>query len=121
MVMRTPMKVAMRAAPLRVTHWAPNDLKIYNASQFPKGYQGGAFIAFHGSWNRAPGPQGGYNIVFQPLSDGKPSGDYIVFADGFAGTFKDPGRAAHRPSGVAVAPDGARFTSPMTRVVGSGA
>ena len=35
-------------------HWAPNDLKIYKASQFPKGYQGGAFIAFHGSWNRAP-------------------------------------------------------------------
>ena len=32
-----------------------------------------------------PAPQGGYNVVFQPLSDGKPSGDYIVFADGFAG------------------------------------
>jgi len=90
-------------------HWAPNDLKIYEASQFPKGYQGGAFIAFHGSWNRAPGPQGGYNIVFQPLSDGKTSGDYIVFADGFAGGFKDPGRAAHRPSGVAVGPDGALY------------
>ena len=29
-------------------HWAPNDLKIYKAPQFPKGYQGGAFIAFHG-------------------------------------------------------------------------
>ena len=72
------------------------------ASQFPKGYQGGAFIAFHGSWNRAPGPQGGYNVVFQPLADGKPSGDYIVFADGFAGRYKDPGRAAHRPSGLAV-------------------
>ena len=90
-------------------HWAPNDLKIYKASQFPKGYQGGGFIAFHGSWNRAPGPQGGYNVVFQPLSDGKASGDYIVFADGFAGTYKDPGRAAHRPSGLAVGPDGALY------------
>jgi mono/diheme cytochrome c family protein len=90
-------------------HWAPNDLKIYNGSQFPKGYQVGAFIAFHGSWNRAPGPQGGYNVVFQPLSDGKASGDYIVFADGFAGHYKDPGRAAHRPSGLAVGPDGAFF------------
>ena len=50
-------------------HWAPNDLKIYKGSQFPKAYDGGAFIAFHGSWNRAPGPQGGYNIVFQPLAD----------------------------------------------------
>ena len=90
-------------------HWAPNDLKIYKGSQFPKGYQGGAFIAFHGPWNRAPGPQGGYNIVFQPLSDGKASGDYIVFADGFAGQYKDPGRAAYRPSGLAVGPDGALY------------
>jgi len=45
-------------------HWAPNDLKIYKGSQFPKAYQGGAFIAFHGSWNRAPAPQGAYNVVF---------------------------------------------------------
>lgn len=92
-------------------HWAPNDLKIYRGGLFPKAYQGGAFIAFHGSWNRAPGPQGGYNVVFQPLADGKPNGDFIVFADGFAGQFKDPGRAAHRPSGLAVAPDGALFVS----------
>ena len=90
-------------------HWAPNDLKIYKGSQFPEGYQGGAFIAFHGSWNRAPGPQGGYNVVFQPLSDGKSSGDYIVFADGFAGKYKDPGRATYRPSGLAVGPDGALY------------
>lgn len=92
-------------------HWAPNDLKIYKADQFPKGYRGGLFVAFHGSWNRAPGPQGGYNIVFQPLVDGKASGDYIVFADGFAGRYKEPGRAVHRPSGLAVAPDGALFVS----------
>lgn len=90
-------------------HWAPNDLKIYKASAFPKAYQGGAFIAFHGSWNRAPGPQSGYNVVFQPLADGKTSGDYVVFADGFAGQHKEPGRAAHRPGGLAVAPDGALF------------
>jgi glucose/arabinose dehydrogenase len=92
-------------------HWAPNDLKIYKGSAFPKFYRGGAFIAFHGSWNRAPGPQGGYNIVFQPLRDGATSGDFVVFADGFAGKEKDPGGAAHRPSGLAVAPDGALFIS----------
>ena len=90
-------------------HWAPNDLKIYKGSQFPKDYRGGAFVAFHGSWNRAPGPQGGYNVVFQPLSDGKASGQYIVFADGFAGKYKDPGRATYRPSGLAVGPDGALY------------
>ena len=92
-------------------HWAPNDMKIYLGTAFPKAYQGGAFIAFHGSWNRAPGPQGGYNIVFQPLLDGKSAGTYVVFADGFAGAVKNPGRAAFRPSGLAVAPDGALFIS----------
>jgi glucose/arabinose dehydrogenase/cytochrome c5 len=90
-------------------HWAPNDLKIYKGTQFPRAYTGGAFIAFHGSWNRAPGPQAGYNVVFQPLADGKPSGDYVIFADGFAGVHKDPGRATHRPSGLAVGPDGALY------------
>jgi glucose/arabinose dehydrogenase/cytochrome c553 len=92
-------------------HWAPNDMKIYNASQFPTGYRGGAFIAFHGSWNRAPAAQGGYNVVFQPLVDGRASGPYVVFADGFAGAVKQPGRAAHRPTGLAVAPDGALYVS----------
>jgi len=92
-------------------HWAPNDLKIYKGSQFPKAYVGGAFIAFHGSWNRAPGPQAGYNVVFQPLADGKPSADYVIFADGFAGAHKDPGRAAHRPSGLGVGPDGALYVT----------
>jgi glucose/arabinose dehydrogenase/mono/diheme cytochrome c family protein len=92
-------------------HWAPNDLAIYDGQQFPAPYRGGAFIAFHGSWNRAPSPQGGYNVVFQPLADGKATGSYVVFADGFAGASKEPGRAAHRPSGLAVGPDGALYVS----------
>jgi glucose/arabinose dehydrogenase/mono/diheme cytochrome c family protein len=90
-------------------HWAPNDMLIYQGSQFPEAYKGGAFLAFHGSWNRAPGPQGGYNVVFQPLADGKASGPFVIFADGFAGGDKQPGRAAHRPTGLAVGPDGALF------------
>jgi glucose/arabinose dehydrogenase/mono/diheme cytochrome c family protein len=92
-------------------HWAPNDLLLYSGSQFPTAYRGGAFIAFHGSWNRAPFPQGGYNVVFQPLADGKASGRYVVFADGFAGAVKEPGQAAHRPSGLALGPDGALYIS----------
>jgi glucose/arabinose dehydrogenase/mono/diheme cytochrome c family protein len=92
-------------------HWAPNDLLLYNARQFPTAYQGGAFIAFHGSWNRAPFPQGGYNVVFQPLADGKASGQFVVFADGFAGAIEEPGQAAHRPSGLALGPDGALYIS----------
>jgi mono/diheme cytochrome c family protein len=53
--------------------------------------------------------QGGYNVVFQPLADGKTSGHYVVFADGFAGREKAPGRAAFRPSGLALGPDGALY------------
>jgi glucose/arabinose dehydrogenase/mono/diheme cytochrome c family protein len=92
-------------------HWAPNDLALYQGQQFPADYRGGVFIAFHGSWNRAPFPQDGYSVVFQPLANAKPSGRYVVFADGFAGAIKDPGEAAHRPSGLAVGPDGALFIS----------
>jgi glucose/arabinose dehydrogenase len=90
-------------------HWAPNDLLIYEGRQFPAAYKDGAFIAFHGSWNRAPAPQGGYNVVFQPLAGGKASGPFVVFADGFAGAHKEPGRAAYRPTGLAVGPDGALY------------
>ena len=90
-------------------HWAPNDLLFYTGNKFPSRYRSGAFIAFHGSWNRAPGPQGGYNVVFVPFANGKPSGKHEVFADGFAGANKNPGQAEHRPNGLAVGPDGALY------------
>jgi glucose/arabinose dehydrogenase/mono/diheme cytochrome c family protein len=95
-------------------HWAPNDLLIVVNDKFPGAYADGAFVAFHGSWNRAPAPQGGYNVVFQPMTDGRASQRFIVFADGFAGADKEPGKAAHRPSGLAMAADGALFISDDT-------
>ncbi|HEX4051568.1 MAG TPA: c-type cytochrome [Steroidobacteraceae bacterium] len=92
-------------------HWAPNDLLIYHGRMFPAAYTGGVFIAFHGSWNRAPFAQGGYNVAFQPLANGKVSGGCQIFASGFAATVAQPGEAAHRPAGLAVGPDGALYVS----------
>lgn len=92
-------------------HWAPNDLLLYEADQFPAHYRHGGFIAFHGSWDRAPYAQGGYNVVFQPLENGKASGPCEIFADGFAGDAKTPATAPHRPSGLALGPDGALYVA----------
>jgi glucose/arabinose dehydrogenase len=89
-------------------HWAPNDLVFYSGKSFPAKYQDGAFIAFHGSWNRAPEPQAGYKVVFQPMKNGKAAGEYETFVDGFAGELSgnSPNSARYRPTGLAVAPDG---------------
>jgi len=94
-------------------HYAPDGLLFYTGNQFPQKYKNGAFIAFHGSWNRAPEPQAGYCVVFQPFKDGKPDGNWEVFADGFAGTEeqKASGHAVHRPCGLAQGPDGSLYVT----------
>ena len=93
-------------------HWAPIQMAYYNGTQFPKAYRGGMFVAFHGSWNRAPRTQGGYNVCFVPFDDqGMPKGTYERFAEGFPGVedFVKPGDARYRPAGVAVGPDGSLY------------
>lgn len=95
-------------------HWAPNGLKFYTGTHFPEKYHNGAFIAFHGSWNRAPLPQEGYKVVFVPFDGELPAGDsYETFADGFAGTdtLRSPGEAEYRPMGLAQGPDGTLYIS----------
>jgi glucose/arabinose dehydrogenase/mono/diheme cytochrome c family protein len=92
-------------------HWAPNAMVRYDKAQFPMRYRDGVFIAFHGSWDRAPYPQSGYNVVFQPVAGDRASGPCEIFADGFAGAMKSPAKAEHRPSGLAVGPDGSLYVS----------
>ncbi len=107
-------------------HWAPNDLLFYTGNTFPARYKNGAFVCFHGSWNRAPLNQGGYFVAFIPFGkDGRPSGKYEVFAENFAGVAErgkpgtdvnagklelaSPGDAKARPVGLAQGPDGSLY------------
>jgi glucose/arabinose dehydrogenase len=93
-------------------HWAPEATVFYSASTFPAKYQGGAFVSFHGSWNRAPA-QAGFLVAYVPFEAGRPTGRYEEFATGFAGKAPpaDPKQAAHRPMGLAVGQDGALYVS----------
>jgi glucose/arabinose dehydrogenase/mono/diheme cytochrome c family protein len=108
---------ATKSAPIAAfpAHWAPNAMALYDKEQFPIHYRHGVFIAFHGSWDRAPYPQSGYNVVFQALEGDHAPGQCEVFADGFAGAVESPGQAEHRPSGLTVGPDGSLFVSDDVR------
>ncbi len=94
-------------------HMAPNALLFYTGNMFPEKYKNGAFVAFHGSWNRSPEKQEGFYVAFVPFKDGKPSGDWEVFADGFAGVdvVMSTRQAKHRPCGLAQGPDGSLYVS----------
>ncbi len=94
-------------------HWAPEDILFYTGRQFPSKYHDGAFIAFHGSWNRAPLPQKGFNVVYVPFRGDLPSGKYEVFAGNFSGkkVVESPGDARYRPSGLAQGPDGSLYVT----------
>jgi glucose/arabinose dehydrogenase len=93
-------------------HSAPLDMVFYNGSQFPREYRGGAFVAFHGGGgNGGDAGRPGFNVVYVPFVKGKP-GEFTVFADGFAGpdnASKNTAKAAYRPVGLAVAPDGSLY------------
>ena len=84
-------------------HWAPMALAFNPMPALGPEYEGGAFLAFHGSWNRAPLPQAGFRVVYIPFADGRPTGKYSTFAIGARGPTE------LRASGVAMGPDGSLY------------
>ncbi|MGH7499867.1 MAG: PQQ-dependent sugar dehydrogenase [Gemmatimonadales bacterium] len=86
-------------------HWAPLALAFYPGAGFGEKYTNGLFLAFHGSWNRAPLPQAGYRVVFAPFAGGKATGEYETFATGRKGP------TDLRASGLAVGKDGSLYIS----------
>lgn len=96
-------------------HWAPNDLEFYTGSQFPAHYRSGAFIAFHGSWNRAPNPQDGYRVVFVPVQGDGFGTDWEIFANDFRQEGEGGGGLSARPVGLAMGPDGSLYVSDSLR------
>ena len=63
------------------SHVAVLDFLFYTGKQFPAEYQGGSFIAMHGSWNRSK--RVGYEVSFVPFKDGRPSGPVREFLTGW--------------------------------------
>ncbi len=89
-------------------HVAPLQFTFYSGKQFPSSYYGGAFVAEHGSWNRAS--RSGYQVAFVAFKDGKPSADPVPFMTGMV---PDPkGKLVYgRPVGLTTAPDGSLLVS----------
>jgi glucose/arabinose dehydrogenase len=92
-------------------HYSPNSLLFYRGGNFPARYADGAFIAFHGSYDRGPFEQVGYQVAFVPYAAGRFASTWEIFADGFAGpaVVARPEDAEHRPTGLALGPDGSLY------------
>jgi glucose/arabinose dehydrogenase len=92
------------------SHSAPLAMTFYEGAAFPPAYLGDAFVACHGSWNRAARTGPKVVRVFMHGDDGAraPTGDYEDFMTGFVA---DDEHVWGRPVGVAVAHDGALLVS----------
>jgi glucose/arabinose dehydrogenase len=88
-------------------HSAPLNIAFYDSDVFGAEYQGDAFVALHGSWNR--GQRTGYKVVRLDFDESnQPTGTYEDFVTGFV---VDADNVWGRPVGVAVSDDGALFVS----------
>jgi len=101
-----PDRVAASLLPdvLFQSHSAPLGLVFYDGASFPEDYRGDAFVALHGSWNRAIPT--GYKIVRIRFEDGRPAGGYENFATGFWFAGETKAQIFGRPAGLAIAGDG---------------
>ena len=84
-------------------HGAALSVMFYTGTMFPKEYQGNAFVALHGSWNRSL--RHGYKVVRIPMKDGKPEGGYINFMNGWV-TDSATKEVWGRPTGLLMISDG---------------
>ncbi|MCA3237588.1 MAG: PQQ-dependent sugar dehydrogenase [Curvibacter sp.] len=87
-------------------HQAQLGMTFYNGKMFPAKYQGGVFVAAHGSWNRTK-PSGAL-INFVPIKADGTAGASEVFAEGWLdadGVYKG------RPVDVAPMKDGSLLIS----------
>ena len=89
-------------------HVAVLDFTFYTGKQFPSEYQGGAFLAFHGSWNRSK--RVGQSIRFLPFKGGKPVGQPKDFLAGWM-LSPDERQVWGRPVGVFQMADGSLLVS----------
>ncbi len=86
-------------------HVAPLGLRFYRGKQFPASYQGGLFVAQHGSWNRSI-PQG-YRVDLVKFKEGKPIADE-TFAEGW---LQANGEVLGRPVDILELADGSLLVS----------
>jgi glucose/arabinose dehydrogenase len=84
-------------------HVAVLDFAFYNGKMFPAKYQGGVFLAQHGSWNRSK--RVGYSVVFIPFKNGKIAGDTEDFLKGWM-LAPEKREVWGRPVGILPLPDG---------------
>ena len=82
-------------------HSAPLGIAFYTSSHFPQKYRDSAFVAMHGSWNRAK--RTGYKVVRLVFDNGRSTGEYEDFLTGFV---SEGGDVWGRPSGVTVTKGG---------------
>ncbi len=89
---------------LLTSHSAALGIAFYNAKMFPKEYQGDAFVALHGSWNREK--LTGYKIIRVKFNNGKLVGNqYEDFVSGWLPS-EDSAEVWGRPVGLLVNSDG---------------